>query len=773
MSAVDLQYPILGSGIRTINFFNGRLLTALDLTREQAATHEADVRLGQAIGEGIAFGLEVSKSPEGTAEAPIVTVKSGLAVNRNGQVLRLVGDPEKGTDVALVRRASDSAAASKAFTDCLPLQSGTYIAGAGVYLLTLAPAESNEGKAPTNGLTGDSGSSCNKDATVTTVQFRLIQLDPPLTAAELQDENHLRNLIAYKCFGVAETQSFVSDPFGSPLKQYGLLDSLRVNRLTDCDVPLAILYWTISDGIKFIDLWSVRRHVIQPPTTGPWRMITGERRLAEAEAMLLQFQDQLETFRRPGVHTESIVATDYFKYLPSVGFIPITGEATAGFNYERFLQNVTYGQPIPIEGARVAPLLRDSFSCEPIDLTSGEPVWLFQVKENTELIDRGGPNIPQPYLILASNFVPLIAQIPGSSVVIDRVSPTGTLTVGQEIEVQGRGFASQVTGNVVSMGGILIERFLPTPDPSRLRFSVPNISGVPRTDVVITVRYRDSSDSRTVSVNPAVVIPTGRLMITDVTGSVSPPGTILAGNTYTFWFDLDSQTLPGGESYRLSATYSNAAGANVAAWNAATSLVSATGAALSSTTLRLNPGSPVRVGVKFTVPSGATRADLTFVAQSVNNDAGLSTSLGPIPIVVGVVQPVSDSRVSVVMPAIEDGVTNVRIADGGIIEVRYRSNPRLNFLAEMNAGAPATGDYQFSCALEPDPGPWALTSPSPAPTTTVPVSSNNDQTIQISARLNADAVAGSNPEARTLLVTVQQIGGEGILSFRRFPIRGF
>ncbi len=60
-SQISLQQPILDGGIRSINFFNGRLLSARDLTREQSANREADRRLGQAIGEGIAYGLEVSK----------------------------------------------------------------------------------------------------------------------------------------------------------------------------------------------------------------------------------------------------------------------------------------------------------------------------------------------------------------------------------------------------------------------------------------------------------------------------------------------------------------------------------------------------------------------------------------------------------------------------------------------------------------------------------------------------------------------------------------
>lgn len=404
-SSIDLQQPIVDGGIRSVNFFNGRMLTARDLTLEQAATREVDRRLGQAVGEGIAYGFEVSKSLASTNQSPVVSVEPGLAVNRQGQTLWL----QDKTDVALVRKASASTTGA-IFAQCQPLQSGTYVAGAGVYLLTVAPAETREGRAVTSALyTG--GAPCNTDALVSAVQFRLIQIDPPITATELQDQNHLRSLIAYKCFGVADVKSFVNDPFGPVQTEYGLLDSLRPNRLTACDVPLGILYWTLSDGIKFLDMWSVRRRLLDPAATDPWRMIAGERRLAETEAMLLQFQDQLAELRRTSVSTQRVVATDTFKYLPPVGIIPtFSAQAATGFSYQVFFQNLTYRDPIFIEGAKVELLLRQSLTCKPIDVTSGEMVWLYQVRENRQAIDGGGPGLPQPYLIFSSGYVPFIGD---------------------------------------------------------------------------------------------------------------------------------------------------------------------------------------------------------------------------------------------------------------------------------------------------------------------------------------------------------------------------
>src|SRR3970282_1797040 len=83
-----LQQTILDGGIRAVNFFNGRLLTGEDLAREQTARREADRRLGLALGDGVARGLEVAEAKDqsyGTA----ATVAAGLAINRRGQTLHL------------------------------------------------------------------------------------------------------------------------------------------------------------------------------------------------------------------------------------------------------------------------------------------------------------------------------------------------------------------------------------------------------------------------------------------------------------------------------------------------------------------------------------------------------------------------------------------------------------------------------------------------------------------------------------------------------------
>ena len=50
--ATDLFTPILNDRTRSVNFFNGRLLTGEDLTADQKANRVAHSLLGQAVGSG-------------------------------------------------------------------------------------------------------------------------------------------------------------------------------------------------------------------------------------------------------------------------------------------------------------------------------------------------------------------------------------------------------------------------------------------------------------------------------------------------------------------------------------------------------------------------------------------------------------------------------------------------------------------------------------------------------------------------------------------------
>ena len=331
MSTAELLKPILENGIRSVKFFNGRLLSGEDMSQEQLANREARELIGQAVGDGVAHGFEVSKTP-GAGTAPRLTVQPGLALNRCGEPLRLTS----AVDLSLVRPQNGSPATVSSFGQCTPFQAGTYVAGSGVYLLVISPAQGTEGRAPVSGLGNDSVD-CNTKYTVDGVQFRLIQID--LTANELNDQNHLRSLIAYKCFGIAQLKPLLAAPFSSTSETYGLLDQLRPNRLTDCDVPLAVFLWSATEGIKFVDAWAVRRRLIEPTPAGEWNLAVGDRRRSEAEATFLQFQDQLESIQTAAAlggttPAAQIAADQYFTFLPPAGFLPAGAN---GFDWKKFL----------------------------------------------------------------------------------------------------------------------------------------------------------------------------------------------------------------------------------------------------------------------------------------------------------------------------------------------------------------------------------------------------------------------------------------------------
>jgi hypothetical protein len=402
---VNLLNPVLSSRTKSINFFNGRLLAGEDLTTEQQANRFAHALLGQAAGDGVVYGLDVTVSTRSsTVSSPVLAVTEGLAINKNGGALLL----DTNTEVALVRPANNGSAttgSSPIFQDCTPVQNGAYIAGAGVYLLTIGPATAGQGLAEVSGVS-TAVAACNTKYNIQGVQFRLLQLN--LTQAELSDTNHLQNLVAYKFFAPTDWAAPVIDPFGTAPTGFGLLDQLRAaKRITGCEVPLAVLYWTATDGLVFADMWAVRRPVFSHDLRG-WSLLAGKRHLTEGLARFFQFQTQVTSLvQAGGVNPLMVQVTDYFRYLPALGFIPIGNvNPSNGFDYLQFFTNRTYHKPVFVEGARLEPMLHSSFEYPPIDLNNQEMIWVYQIRENQETIDKSTSNPPRLYMLFTNGHMP-------------------------------------------------------------------------------------------------------------------------------------------------------------------------------------------------------------------------------------------------------------------------------------------------------------------------------------------------------------------------------
>jgi len=396
--ATDLFTPVLNDRTRSVRFFNGRLLSGEAMTDEQSGLRAARELLAQAVGDGIARGFEVKEAVgASTTLAPVLAIGAGVAINRRGEILLLASD----TQVKLVRPAHLSTAPASLFQTCTPPTQGVYIADSGVYLLTVCSLGAANGLAQASGL-GGIQASCNAKYIVDAVQFRLLEL--PVNKAILSDQR-LRNLVAYQCFGVDHLLDFATDPFGTTGEPRTLLDEVRDTKLlTDCDVPLALMYWTATGGIQFLDMWSVRRRVTRTKGATAFAAIS-DARIATGEAMLQQFQAHLTGIPL----STAFQAADVFRHLPPAGLVPITkSNGGSGFDYLKFFGGKTYRSPVYVEGGAVEPLLRIASRYPPVDLLDHEMIWLYNVRGNIQAAQAA--NAVQPVLLFANANVPFCGE---------------------------------------------------------------------------------------------------------------------------------------------------------------------------------------------------------------------------------------------------------------------------------------------------------------------------------------------------------------------------
>jgi hypothetical protein len=432
MTTTALLAPILDGGIQYVNFINGQLLSAEDLSNEQMANQQVHAELGQGIGAGIISGFQVRVSTSAGATPNTLTVSAGLAVNPNGRMLALPSD----IDVVLGTQARQPAAQTGPFAECtVPgTQAQPNLTGIGAFVLTVSPASGFEGLAPTSGVSGisDGGAACRSRYVVAGIKFALVpinlanvpwigavtssQISTLMAQTDPASQSLLRNLLAHLCFGTEERTGFAVSPYGwlnstaSVFPTYRVLDRLRsLNGITDCDVPLALVFWSGS-GVQFVDLGSTRRRPLPGAPPPSWPLEPAGGYPSVGEAISVQFQEQVAALQNASTSVTQlalVTAATYFRYLPAAGVIPILGTITQrGFTYPTFFNTLTCRQPVIIEGALVESILRESFAYPPIDLTSGNALFAYWVRENQQATAATGSTMPQPYLLFTSGYMP-------------------------------------------------------------------------------------------------------------------------------------------------------------------------------------------------------------------------------------------------------------------------------------------------------------------------------------------------------------------------------
>jgi hypothetical protein len=398
-TTTHLGTPLTEQAIRHVNFFNGRLVTQGDMARTQEAQHEAHARLGQGIGSGVVHGLEISIA---NALQRQLRVTAGLGISAAGQtlclgteqLLALAPTPEPGKV-----ETSGGFGDSGDFGRCGALAGGGYVTGNGLYLLTLAPLNIKLGKAPVLAL--DPGNAaCNSDAIVEAVQLRLLRIETtlldalglaanPVGAAEI---SKWRSAVAHACFGYPELATAHAQN-GVPPANGGLLQQLRTSSLSDCELPLGLVYLTASAGIAFIDAWAVRRRVAGEPASQAWSAWFGPGLDALGEAQLAQFQQQLSEI--PTASLAGLKAANWFAWLPPAGFLDASGARRV--DGMAFLDVHKPARTVPLAPGDVRALLGQALRRDAVKLglAGDRPRFrLYTVDSGPQLFVREAPNAP-------------------------------------------------------------------------------------------------------------------------------------------------------------------------------------------------------------------------------------------------------------------------------------------------------------------------------------------------------------------------------------------
>jgi hypothetical protein len=407
MSSRQLSEPITDSGIRNVNFFNGRLLTADDLSAVMGSGREHDRQLAKGLGEGVVHGLEVELAGSSTAAQPVVRVSGGLALCRSGNPVALSVPT---VDVALVKAAQTFAAEAGLFAECAGPGAPDNLSKLGIYVFVATPASVYEGSVPMrHSVSNDRVDGCGRRFAVEGVKFRMERVDfsklpgvsdatrALLSALTTKTDDAsvsvLRNVVAHLCFDSEEKTGARRDPFrrpagGTDFVNYGALAALRASgQLSDCDVPLAVVYWS-QQGVRFVDNWAARRlarRQLDFDVESLLRSYGYER--------LLQFQRHLRDLFDALGALSAIQLQNYFAFVPPAGYFPVTGgKSPRGFSPSNFFKQFTTGQPSNVSADGFGSILRDSFACPDVPLASKPVFTVLRLSENAAAVAASTPS---------------------------------------------------------------------------------------------------------------------------------------------------------------------------------------------------------------------------------------------------------------------------------------------------------------------------------------------------------------------------------------------
>jgi hypothetical protein len=564
----ELLEPVVNDGVRLTHFFNGRVLTAEDLRREQDAARDRHRDLAGAVGEGVVRGLEVAPLRR-DLPAPTVRITAGLAFNRDGDPVDLPRDVE----LRLIPAQAETDQEAGLFALCERSAAVAVVSNPGFYLLAARPASafSREQVPMVDVSSNGVGTRCGSRYAELGASFSLIPLPVPaggadaplartLTAlataaaalvervrggergtAELELARHLsklRNGMAYWCAGrdAAGPRVLSLAPSATaPALVPTPLEALRTSgALASCDVPLALLYVTRRQ-LEWVDMWAVRRAPV--PRLGPDPLpLAGAQPAAEAAAAFMQFRDHAASFLAPGAPLSAgqVRASDWFLFLPPAGVLPLQSGSGAGFTAATFFGGRPVNGPAPLEAVRIPPLLRASLDHAPLDLSAAqERTWLYSVS------GINAPGAPPVLLFAGYPVEQELSVLPVRITHVDRASDQ--VREGDPLRLRGENFEGSIRGQQVLVDGTPVTAYTVQKD-DELQFELPSVPGLPAAgkQVLLVVSNRSTSTIRPLMLLPRVLgKPLGEV---DVEFVKADPVELRPGERALFRFTIRNRT---------------------------------------------------------------------------------------------------------------------------------------------------------------------------------------------------------------------------------------
>lgn len=370
-----LNEPIATQAAPRTAFFNGRLLSAEDLQREQALRAGGDALLAQLVGCGIAQGLGVDSEARADQPGRSLQIEAGLGVTPSGQIIAL-----EAVAIDLSPAAADGVAGG-GFANCVAAPSDAQAPGAGLYLLALTPDWQPLGRADT--VLGEVGA-CNRSVEQPAVRVRLLPLPRPAgdyaSASGADPGSPLRNRLA--------TSLLAPQP---PRRDQltGWLPRQRVaHTLSADDLPLAVLQLDSQARVLFVDAASARRR-LAPPPGGAGDALWARSGLVEMEAFGQQFAHQLLSLLRLQPQDMAQLrrrAATAFEILPPVAVLDL-GDAPS----QKTLRELVQLEPVELDLPRFVDMLEQGLRDRPVP-TATARLALLRLRGSTRWLLRATPD---------------------------------------------------------------------------------------------------------------------------------------------------------------------------------------------------------------------------------------------------------------------------------------------------------------------------------------------------------------------------------------------